>query len=64
MFEVQNSETKDQAMTSQLNYKCDIKIFTDLYLFVLLKNNVNSFLLRPRSTPICTSPSWTTPKDM
>ena len=64
MFEVQNSETEDQAMTSQLIYKCDINFFTDLYLFVLLKNNVNSFLVCPRSTPICTSPNWTTPKDM
>ena len=61
MFEVQNSETKDQAMTSQLIYKCDIKFFTDLYLFVLLKNNVNLLLVRPRFTPICTTPSWTTP---
>ena len=64
MLEVRNSETDDQAMTSQLIYKCDIKIFTDLYLFVLLKNNVNSFLVRPRSTPICTTSRWTTPKDM
>ena len=43
MCEVQNSETEDQAMTSQLIYKCDIKIFTGLYLFVLLKKTVNSF---------------------
>ena len=34
---VQNSETEDQAMTSQLIYKCDIKIFTDFYLFVFSK---------------------------
>ena len=39
-------------MTSQLIYKCDIKIFTDLYLFVLLKNNVNN--VDPQSMPIWT----------